>query len=456
MSAILKQAPVNGTFDAWPRCPEATAFFEGLFAKACADSPELKTLSERFHETAGVQIQRLLDHWTLPDSLATREQLNRIGMSEGKTFDSEERVWFHPAARFPRVRFEEGLTSPRMCLAVESLSDFSEANSLQLPGQHGDADSGYEEVRFRLQKGELAAIVRQGYSGFTPGSLSAAELQALKGIRDELRHRNREGDDEAVLAETQRLVLSLCEMIGKDRATDEFFAAEREYYMARNLASRVQFERQQEIGIGWANHDHHTYRCSRKLFRPLINLWLEMGFILRERFYAGVEAGWGAQVLEHPVSKVVLFCDVDMAPHELNIDFSSVQLPPQVSLGTIGIWCALHGDSIGKAGLHHLEAEFDYEKTRSLFEASGTKVMPAFTDLPMLKQAFTEGEIWKVNPARVDALLAEGVISEEQARKFLSFGATGSHLEILQRWEGFKGFNKTGISDIILQTDARK
>ena len=456
MIASEKHAPVNGTYDAWPRCPEAIVFFEDLFSQTCAENSELKLLSERFYETAGVRMQCLIDHWTLPESLESREKLMEIGLLEGETCDSIERIWSHPAARFPKVRLEAELSLPRVCIAVENLIDFAEAEDLPNRGQHGDTDSGYEEIRFPLMNGELAVIVRQGYSGFTPGSLSAAELQALTAIRDGLRGRNREGEDEAVLMETHKHMTSLCEMIGRERATDEFFAAEREYYMTRNLASRIQFERQQEIGIGWANHDHHTYRSSRKLFRPLINLWLEMGFILRERFYAGVDAGWGAQVLEHPVSKVVLFCDVDMAPHELNIDFSSVQLPPQVSLGTIGIWCALHGDSIGKAGLHHLEAEFDFEKTRSLFEASGTKVMPAFTDLPMLKQAFTEGEIWKVDPSRVEELLVQGTVSMEQARKFLSLGATGSHLEILQRWEGFKGFNKTGISDIILQTDARK
>ena len=31
-----------------------------------------------------------------------------------------------------------------------------------------------------------------------------------------------------------------------------------------------------------------------------------------------------------------------------------------------------------------------------------------------------------------------------------------SGLEVLQRWEGFKGFNKTGVSAIIQETDARR
>ena len=35
-------------------------------------------------------------------------------------------------------------------------------------------------------------------------------------------------------------------------------------------------------------------------------------------------------------------------------------------------------------------------------------------------------------------------------------GAIGSHLENLERNEGFKGFNQTGVSEIISATDPRK
>jgi hypothetical protein len=236
---------------------------------------------------------------------------------------------------------------------------------------------------------------------------------------------------------------------------DEFFRAERNYYMARNEAAQWQYEQQQRLGFGWANHDHHTYRCSRASFRALMGLWRSLGFEFRERFYAGAEAGWGAQVLEHPVSKVVLFADVDIAPEELNVDFASDDLAPRSSLGTIGLWCALHGDSLASAGLHHLEAEFDYERTVANLQAAGIGVMAPFTDLPMLKQAFTEPELWCVSPDRAEALVVQGAITHEQAERFITQGAAGSHLEILQRWDGFKGFNKTGVSAIIRDTDAR-
>jgi hypothetical protein len=82
--------------------------------------------------------------------------------------------------------------------------------------------------------------------------------------------------------------------------------------------------------------------------------------------------------------------------------------------------------------------------------------MAPFTDFPFLKQAFTKGEVWPVQPRRVERLLSQGRISEEQAARFRREGALGSHLEILERNDGYKGFNQTGISEIITRTDPRR
>ena len=59
-------------------------------------------------------------------------------------------------------------------------------------------------------------------------------------------------------------------------------------------------------------------------------------------------------------------------------------------------------------------------------------------------------------PARIDAALASGAITAAQAEQFRQHGALGSHLELLQRDQGYKGFNQTGISEIIQATDPRK
>jgi hypothetical protein len=81
--------------------------------------------------------------------------------------------------------------------------------------------------------------------------------------------------------------------------------------------------------------------------------------------------------------------------------------------------------------------------------------MNPFSTFDFLKQAFTQGERWPVDPARVEALLQRQLINQEQATKFLEEGAVGSHLENLQRRGGFKGFNQKSVSVIIEATDPR-
>lgn len=441
--------------ESWPRCPEAATFFETLLGDFLTGNPQLTDMAARFRKGAGVSLLNLVDHWTLPDTAPQREELIALGLCATTTVDGDV-FWEHPQARLPRVRLDSALVLPHLALAAENIIDFADANDLPNHGQHGDPDSGYEEARFPLKHGELAVVVRQGYAGFRPGELIPSAARALARAREAFRDRPRDGEEADVLQATLALVQSVIEELGVDRATDEFFAAERAYYLTRNRAARWQHARQTEMGFGWANHDHHTYRSSCPGFRGLMQLWQQLGFIARERFYAGAEAGWGAQICEHPVSRVVIFADVDMAPEELDIDFAATELPSKPDLGTIGLWCALHGSSIGKAGMHHIECEFDFVQAQANLEAADFPVMAPFTDLPMLKQAFSTAEIWAVAEERIEALVLSGSITQAQADRFRTQGAPGSHIEILQRWEGFKGFNKTGVSSIIRDTDARK
>ena len=129
---------------------------------------------------------------------------------------------------------------------------------------------------------------------------------------------------------------------------------------------------------------------------------------------------------------------------------------PRHELGTVGLWCALHGEAILQAGMHHLECQFDFDRlSQQLETAAGIRTMPPFTSLPYLRQAFTEGERWPVSEERLRPLLERNQITAEQADRFRREGALGSHLENLQRDQGFKGFNQQGVSRIIAQTDPR-
>ncbi|MEE2938246.1 MAG: hypothetical protein VYA84_19840, partial [Planctomycetota bacterium] len=188
----------------------------------------------------------------------------------------------------------------------------------------------------------------------------------------------------------------------------------------------------------------------------LIKLLERLGMKCRERFYGGAEAGWGAQVLEQPVAGIVVFADVDLSPKEVAGDFAHEGLPPHKSLGTVGMWCKLHGEAILQAGMHHLECQFDFKAARDQLAEQGIESMNPFTNFDHLKQSFTQGEKWPVADKRIVRALQQGWITEEQAEYFRREGSLGSHLEILQRWDGYKGFNQTGISDIIQKTDPRR
>ena len=107
------------------------------------------------------------------------------------------------------------------------------------------------------------------------------------------------------------------------------------------------------------------------------------------------------------------------------------------------------------AGPHHFACRLDFDAAIKSLGEWGIKTMRPFSDFPYLKQTFTRGERWRVPQERLERLAAAGQIDDEQRRRFARDGAVGSHLENIQRDEGFKGFNQQTVSDIIRRTDPR-
>jgi hypothetical protein len=107
------------------------------------------------------------------------------------------------------------------------------------------------------------------------------------------------------------------------------------------------------------------------------------------------------------------------------------------------------------AGLHHLAARLDFDAATADLAGWDVDMMAPFSDFPFLQQAFTRGERWDVAPARLAHLTAAGSIDPQQRERFAEDGAVGSHLENIERGDGFKGFNQQTVSDIIRRTDPR-
>ncbi|HEX4795093.1 MAG TPA: hypothetical protein VH370_14965 [Humisphaera sp.] len=441
----------------WTPQPKAEALVKRLAADFLARSAFTRSLKERLQNEAGVRLIDLIDHIQLPPAAANADEFRGAGYVPRAAAGAAQCFVQEQGLFPPIVVGADNIT--RLFLKVESVADFVSVWQISSDEKiEGVPLAPVRRARINASEGaELWVIERHGYAGFDVPEFSPQRAMLVLKHFEALRRRPRDVARESEgFAAASSLIDQAITDVGVDRTCDIFFAAEREYWQRRNTAARVQKARQDRLGIGWANHDHHTYRSSREHFAPMIAIFEKLGFAGRERFYAGLQAGWGAQIVEQPIARIIIFADVDMSPDELMGDFSHAGLAPRQQLGTVGLWCALHGEAFLQAGMHHLECQFDFDGLKQQLEASaGVKTMKPFTNFPYLRQAFTEGEIWPVRPQRIEKLLAAGQITQAQADQFRQHGALGSHLENLERNEGFKGFNQTGISEIIHRTDPR-
>ncbi len=444
-----------GRFD-WPLAFPSETFLRNRIDEFLARNGFAKQLAERMAAETATDFFEWVDHLTVP--AADEKALAELGFTRD-SFEGPngETVLHHPRATLPRVFLSKLPNRSMLAIRPEFVADFVAAHSLA--GRiEGAPCSPLRRVVISEENGaRLEAVERNAYRGFAVESLDAAALKKLVEARELWRTRWRRclTDEEAFKSANAVLAKSV-ELVGRDLSCQFFFEEERRYWESRNRAARVQKLRQDSLGLGWGNHDHHTFRCSRPHFVDLIEFLLQLGFAKRERYYAGSEAGWGAQVSEQPVVGIVVFADVDLLPEETEVDFSRIRLAPAPRLGTVGLWVGLHGESFLEAGMHHLEARFDFDLLRNQLEKQGVNTMKPFSDFEFLRQAFTEGERWPVSRDRAKKLLHEGLITREQLEKFLKEGALGSHLENLQRRGGFKGFNQKSVSVIISATDPRK
>ncbi len=434
----------------WGLYPEAENHLRWLVESALQRSRTVRELASEIEKGTSTDFFEWVDHLVLPKGKLDMKRL--LELHFGESVRDGFRVFsLQGSTLFPLVEGRE----EEVVLGPESLSEFC---SVHFPSAEikNKSESAYQKIRL-IQEGGLilSALERRGCGGFSaPGS---DDVDAYRRALEVFGTRNRAFD---TADEGFRYLGGLIEDAAKGltsaRCLDAFFRAEREYWQSKNEAARVQKARQDSQGLGWGNVDHHTFRSSRANFADLVQIFERLGMKPRERYHAGAQAGWGAQILEHLESGEVVFADVDLGAEEKEADFSRQPLAERDQLGTVGLWVELHGESIFQAGLHHLAARFRFEDVTSDLKAEGVGMMKPFSNFPFLRQAFTMGEKWTPSRERLEGLAARGSIDNAQKDKFLSDGAIGSHLENTQRRQGFKGFNQDSVSVIIKATDPRK
>jgi len=454
----MNQKMSTPQFD-WPLANAAEALLRRYIATFLTQNEFARNLADRMRDETGTDFFEWVDHIVVsPSEKNAFLDAGFVLDSESETPDGED-VYENPRATLPRVVLRPGEKQNPSVVALrpEFVADFIAALNLSAEIE-GEPLSRYRRaVVFEENGTRLEAVERHAYRGFVPAPLDFNQLRAIIKAK-ELWHTRRRlfPNDSDGFHIANKILNQSTQLIGHDLTCELFFASERAYWESRNRAAQIQKRRQDQLGLGWGNHDHHTFRCSREYFVDLIEFLLKLGFQKRERYYAGAEAGWGAQISEQPVVGIVVFADVDLMPEETQIDFSTQKLPPAPRLGTVGLWVGLHGESFLEAGMHHLEARFDFNLLRDQLKSCGINTMKPFSDFEFLRQAFTEGERWHVRRERADRLFTSRLITHEQFDQFMKEGAIGSHLENLQRHGGFKGFNQKSVSVVIAATDPRK
>jgi len=434
----------------WALFPKAESFLQKKLDEFLSKNSSAATWVNKFQKKTSTRIFDWVDHMAVPLGDVDEDELLKLGFHESKTEDDSTALKVEGSTLFPLVLIHDKVAE--LALSAEDIESFRKIHARRKNIQ-GLPNSGFRKLMLNGEGNFLFSIVeRRGSSGYTVED--SGDIDSYVGATETLRSRRRAfgSSDEGIL-ETEKVLKNFESTLSKQRLADAFFRSERRYWESRNHAAKVQKDRQDEAGGGWGNVDHHTFRSSRKNFASLIRIFELLGLNPRERFHAGAQAGWGAQILEDANGRNVVFADVDLSEEEKDFDFAHRGLEALDKLGTVGLWVGLHGESLLEAGMHHLAAKFRFDDVRVALEGKGVGMMKPFSNFPFLKQAFTEPEKWQVNRDKLILLLDKRQLSEEQATAFGRNGAVASHLEDIQRGQGFKGFNQNSVSAIIKWTN---
>lgn len=436
---------------AWTVQPDAEMALAALLGEALAANTALAEWSSRLLEGTGVRLRDILDHIRLPADSA--QAMAQAGWQPDPNVAGGE-IWRNPTGWFPDLVVADGPSE--LWFRAEDVSHFLEANGVRAAIE-GEPFGPFRKALLFGGGFAAGAIERNGHVGYDwHPAIPAAQLRAARVHLQAFRARRRQFDSVAAgLDHAEALVKAAVDDLGQHWACDLWLRAERDYWMLRCPAGARQKARQDALGIGWANIDHHTYDSSRAHYGRTIRILEMLGYELREMLYAGDLAGWGSQVLEQPVLRSTIFADVDLASHELEIDFAHEELPELANHRRAGILSVLHGESILECGLNHVAALYDQKALRAQLACEGIGMMNPFSNFPFLYQELSIGACAPVDPARVDLLEREGHLCAEEAEDIRMNGYIATHLENIERNEGYKGFNKPGIDGVLRALDPR-
>ncbi len=376
------------------RTGRALSAIQEQLDKFCASIPALAELEAKIAQRTASPLLDWVDALHLIAEPQRRCKWIELGWLPSASSPDHEVLRFE-GDELPPIVLHTGLTA-RLDLRVQSLESFLATHGLAFNARiQGSPGSPLRRAAWG-QNGlrTFGVVERRGTFEFDPRRCEALDPARLEHWAQMLRGRARcHSDDAKGLDELGRVLDQAVAELGEGPVASLFLSTEREYWQWRNQAARIQFRRQQGLGLGWGNHGKHIYRCSEELFEATQALFAKLGFV-----YKG---------------------DDDRQEHvrrlELAHPFSASRIVLETYLGELGgsdphspgMWTALHGESLMQAGMHRLCAV--QHRARA-------------------GDCVGEGETWSVDPQRVRGLLRAGRISAEVAEELIERGAAGSEL----------------------------
>ncbi len=359
----------------WLCHPQAEGFIEQLVAAmptACAWQADLAFTNTRLVDW--------LDHLALANGVGPQGQLTALGFEpEDVAAEMGDVVYHHPQALLPRVILRDGNGAApgdvvALAVRVEDASQFVQARQAQATVE-GTPFGPYRRARVWQRDGcEFLVVERRGHRGFIPVEAPLDYPLRYLHAFERWNSRPRQFDDaRRAMSQALSLARSLVRQLGTNMAAWVILAAEQDYWQRR----RREQVRQDKLGMGWVNRNHFTFRISRDTFGALVQFLETLGFGPHERFHAGANVGWGAQVLQQTACRMTVFVDLDTSNME----------------DELKLWCTLHGESMLIAGLYHLVGRLDAAEPVELMAGWDVETMNPFATL---RQTLAQEEPWGV------------------------------------------------------------
>ncbi|HER35696.1 MAG TPA: hypothetical protein ENO19_09560, partial [Halothiobacillaceae bacterium] len=253
----------------WHRHPEAERYVVEHLDELVTAMPAVNGLAQRLAEHTNTRLIDWLDHLIVADGDRARGELADLGFQmEEVEVEAGDTVYHHPGTILPRIvlrnRARSAGTTLGAAVQVEDASHFLMTHHLTASVE-GSILGPYRRA-VAWQNGDLALLVveRRGHDGFVPTDTVPRQASRYLAAFERWATRPRDFEDEREgMAHTLELARLLVSDLGAGRAAWVAFAAERAHWERRNKAGQVQKTRQDTLGLGWANHDHHTFRSSR-------------------------------------------------------------------------------------------------------------------------------------------------------------------------------------------------